>query len=473
MTTLNKTLFTLAILTFLFVRCSNDSKENKKNIPVNSLEDLLATLAPTSQSFKIDPTEEVVLTGDKGTVIYIPADAFQFADGTTPTGKVAIELKECYSLIGMIAENMNTTSEGHVLETAGMTYFNATADGKQLSIKNGKAFVIGFPKGNQTEEMDLFYDFAFTDTSSTWVPDYKMYEAEAMKIAQADTIPSEGDQVLSINYPIEMTEDLFDYGFTVSMSTGTFYELPLVGQNRTIIDYIEDPTTITDSIAKKFLKNNWRVHYDLNIDINGKITNLRAADDEHTKHNSYALKIVKVYFENAPAFDLVRDTVEVKHDWDYSLGVMGSVRLNNELFKKRFREQYSQYTNQAIQKMDRNAVDYYVFAVTKMDWINCDRFWNMDAEEKTDFIVSTPTAKDAKVQIVFNDINSIMAGTYKKGRFVFNNVPLGRRIKVIGIGYANGKPTMSVDQTTIDNDGFELNAFKEFSLDDLEKELNH
>jgi hypothetical protein len=31
---------------------------------------------------------------------------------------------------------------------------------------------------------------------------------------------------------------------------------------------------------------------------------------------------------------------------------------------------------------------------------------------------------------------------------------------------------MAVAETTVDNDGFDLKDFKEFSLDDLEKELN-
>lgn len=469
MTTLTKTLLTLALLTFLFESCSTD----KKDIPVNSLEDVLTKLAGTTKTFEINPTKETILNGDKGTVVYIPADAFQFADGTTPTGTIDVEIKECYSLTDMIAENMNTTSGHSILETAGMIYFNATANAKPLSIKDGKAFVVGFPKGNQREEMDLFYDFALNDTSSTWVPDYKMYEAEAMKAAQSDTTQSEGDETIAFKYPIEMTDDLFDYGFSVAGNTGTFFDLRLVGQNRTILDYIEDPTTIADSIARKFFKNNWRVHYELNIDKNGKMTNLRVENDKYTKHNSYALKIVKEYFENAPAFDLSIDTVEVKHDWDYSLGVMGTKRLNQERFKKKFRQQYSQYTSQAIQKIDRNGLDHYLFSATKMGWINCDRFWNIDAEKKTDFIVTTPETKDAKVQIVFKDINSIMPGIYRDGHLVFSNVPLGKKIKVIGISYNNGKPTLGVAETTIDKDGFQLNTFKEFSLDDLEKELNN
>jgi hypothetical protein len=470
--TFKKSLSTFIILVMLFVNCSTEKKENLKDTPINSLEDVLLNLGPINKKFYINPNEETLLKGDKGTAVYIPADAFQFADGTSPKGKVKIELKECYLLTDMIAENMNTTSGHQILETGGMVYFNATADGKQLSVKDGKAFVVGFPKGSQTKEMDLFYDFALNDSSSTWVPDYEIFKAEAMQDVQAKTTPSEGDKALNLEYPIEMTDDLYDYFFSTCLVTATFYDLKLKGENRTILDYISDPSTIDDSIVKQFVKNNWRVHFDLNIDKNGKMVNLIVKNDEYTKYNQYAHNSAKDFLLNAPPFDLTSDSVEVEHDWIYSLGLEGSRQLNLDRFKSKFRGQFSEYKNKAIQQLDKTAMDYYMFSVTKMGWINCDRFWDINEEQKTDFFVTTQSPKETKIQIVFKDINSIMTGIYKDEKFVFENVPLGRQVKVIGISYLNGKPTMGVSETTIDKDGFELNAFKEFTLDDLEKELN-
>ncbi len=414
-----KRILTLLILTIIFISCST----NKKDTSVNSLKDLQTYLTPTPQKFEISPSKETMLKGDKGTAIYIPPDAFQFEDGTMPKGKVNIELKECYSEADMVAESMNTTSEQYILATGGMVYFNASADGKKLSIQNGKSFVIGFPKGNQTAEMDLFYDYSFNDTVSTWIPDYNMYEVEARQKAKVDTIQREEDSVLAIEYPIKMTDDLFDYKFWCVAFTSPLFDLPLVGQkHKTIIDYINDSGTIQDSIARLFYTNNWRVHYDFNIDKHGKMSNFKVDDDEDIKYNSYALKVVKKYFENAPAFNLSIDTIEIDHDWNFSIGVMAGRELNEERFKKRFR---------------------------------------------------TKNPQDTKVQIIFKDINSILAGSYEQGQLVFKNVPLGRAIKVVGISYANGKPTISVAQTTIDKDGFELLDFKEFSLDNLEEELNN
>ncbi len=473
---LSKTLPLLPFVALLSISCSTDRKE----IPINGLKDVMTNLTPAAESFEISPSEETLLTGAKGTKLFIPADAFQFADGTTPATRVKIELKECYTLSDMIAENLSTSSGNRILETAGMIYIKASADGKELTVKEGKAFVVAFPKGSQTAEMDLFYDVNLGDTLSTWIPDYEMYQVKPIQNIQTDdsvTLESELCSLVStIKYPIEMTDDLFDYHLGWTLFDGIFGDLPLTGRNGTILDYFNDPSSVADSIARKFYRNNWRVHFKLNIDKHGKMVNLRLDRDEDKPYfkitnNAEAIRLVKEYFENAPAFRL-HDSIKVDHDYDYSLGVTGAKQLNKARYKKRFREQYSQYTNQAIQKMDKGVLDSYVFASTEMGWINCDRFWNIDDEEKTDFIVKVPNPKDTKVQLIFKDIKSLMSPENKDGKFFFEEVPLGEPVKVIALSFQNGKPTLATMETTIVENGIELSTFREFSLDELERELN-
>jgi hypothetical protein len=471
MTTIIKNILTMALPLFFAVSCSTTSKEEKKQTPINTLNDVLTNLKPQVETFQIKSNEENLITGEKGTTIYIPPDAFQFSDGSIPSGNVILTLKECYSLKDMIAENLSTISQYQILQTAGMIEFKATADGRELLVKNGKAFVIGFPKNSKIDTMDLFYDFKDNSGSKTWIADYKMFEAEAISEAQKDTTIGEGDRSLNLKYPIEMTEDLYDYGLTSVYMTSTFSDIKLVDQDKTILDYINDPENISDSIAKLFIKNDWRVHFNFNIDKNGKINNFRVENDEYTKYNNEALKITEDFFRKAPQFDLSSYKEKVNYDWDYSLGIMGSRQINWDRFKTKFREQFAEYKNKAIQKLDKTALDFYMFSATKLGWINCDKFWDT-TDEKIDFIVKTPNANESKIQIVFNDINSIMNGTLKGNQFIFNNVPVNRKIKVIGISYINGKPTMSSLTTKINKDGAQLGAFKEFSLDELETELN-
>ena len=474
MTRTFKVILGILITSMLFTNCSSDKKKNR-NIPVNSISEIKSVLSPTTENFEIKANEETILKGKKGTSIYIPANAFLFEDGTEPKESITIELKESFSLTDMIFENQQTVSGDRILETNGMIYLNAEADGKKLSIKKGKAFVVGFPKNGSDKEMDLFYEYKLNDSVKTWVPDYKFFETKSTQetVDEIDSLDLIGEDIgYEIEYPIEMTEDLYDYGFWSSGSTATFFDLKLKGSDETIINYIENPANVDSITAHKFNKNNWTAGFDFNINKNGVMYNFRPESHSERKQNDEALKLAKEFLKSAPAFDIESYDREVKNDWDYYLSISGSRSINWNRFKQKFRNQYSNLTNTAIQKIDPNALEYYMFSATEMGWINCDRFWDIEDSEKTDFIVKTKNPSETKTQIIFKDIKSIMTGTYENGVLVFKNIPKGKEIKVIGISYSNGKPTLAVGESITSSKGFELNEFKEFTLDQLETELN-
>ncbi|MGH1386794.1 hypothetical protein [Kordia sp.] len=465
MTNTFKLILGILITSFVFTNCASDEKK-KRTIPVNSIAEITTVLSPTVEKFEVKVNEETILKGKKGTSIYIPANTFQFEDGTTPTAAVTIEIKECYSLTDMIFEDLQTTSKDQILETNGMIYLNAESNGKKLSVKEGKAVVIGFPKKNADKEMDLFYEVQLNDSTKTWIPNYELFEFTAERAA--NTTDGEGDSFYNIEYPIEMTDDLYYYGYSPYTWTSRFDRIQFKGTNKTIIDYIETLKDIDSTDAYLFYKNNWYINLDFNIDKNGKMHNFKPRFYSDEKYNEQAIKITTELFKSLPLIDLD----ESNSDWRFSLGISSKRMLNKEKFKQKFREKYANYTNTAIEKIDPNALEYYMFSATEMGWINCDRFWDVDANEKTDFIVKTTNPKETKIRIIFKDIKSIMTGTYENGVLVFKNIPKEKEIKVIGISYANGKPTLSVETATTDTENFELTNFKEFSLDELETELN-
>lgn len=461
------------ITSILFANCSSDKKKDS-NIHVNSIAEIRSVLSPVIENFIIQANEESKLKGKKGTFIYIPAHTFQFEDGTEPKGPITIELKECFSLTDMIFENLQTISEDRILETNGMIYVNAEADGKKLSLKKGKAFVVGFPKNGLDKEMDLFYEFNINDSVKTWVADYKFFETKSTQEskAQIDSLDMPGVDGYEIEYPFEMTDDLYDYRFWTSGNTATFFDLKLKGSDQTIMDYIENPSNIDSINAYKFYKNNWKADLIFYINEKGFMYNFRSESHSEIKQNDESLKIAKKFLQSAPAFDIHSYGEEVSANWDYYLSISGTRFIDWKRFKQKYRNQYSDYTNQAIQKIDSNALEYYMFSATEMGWINCDRFWDIDDSEKTDFIVKTNKPKETKIQIIFKDIKSIMNGTYENGNLVFKNIPKGKEIKVIGISYSNGKPTLAVAKSFTDSKNFELTNFQEFTLDQLEIELN-
>ena len=82
----------------------------------------MTAMAPPEQGFTIDPSTDNVIKGEKGTQIFIPANALRFPDGTAPTGKVNVELKEFFSISDFVSNSLSTTSDSFLLETAGMLY---------------------------------------------------------------------------------------------------------------------------------------------------------------------------------------------------------------------------------------------------------------------------------------------------------------------------------------------------------------
>ncbi|MES2763744.1 MAG: hypothetical protein V4677_16130 [Bacteroidota bacterium] len=495
---MKRSLLLLSFLALLIITysCSTGSGNEKKIIPINSVNDVLTNLQPLVQSFEIKFDEENLIKGKKGTAIYIPANAFQFADGSVPDENIVIELKECYSLSDMIAENLSTMSGDKILQTGGMINIKASSDGKELLVKDGKAIVIGFPKNNRKDTMDLFFDYQQPDGPNTWVPDYKIDELEKAKKDESENVsvtkqkagaavnPEGGDRTESDTISpekrralLEMEEDMYDYTLNCCFMSGNFLSMNLSGQNRTIVSYIDAYRDLNDSMLKQFSINDWRVHFGFNIDRQGKMFNFKPDDDNYTKYNEAAMKYAENILKNAPPFELsdLKDYFDHKKEFDYtqtySLGMRGGREINKEKCKNKFREKYAQYKDKAIQKLDKTALDYYTFSATKLNWINCDKFWNT-SEEKIEYVVKIKNAKEAKVQIIFNGINSIMNGTLKGDAFVFSNIPVNQNIKIVGISYSNGKPTMSSAIAKTDKKGYELNSFKEFSLDELETELN-
>src|SRR5688500_1157341 len=109
---------------------------------INSTQDVLNALAPDTQKSLIDPSVDNIIKSKKGTQIFIPANALRFKDGTTPSGKASIELKEFFSISDFVSNRLSTMSDSFLLETGGMLFISATADGKELVVDNDKSYTI-------------------------------------------------------------------------------------------------------------------------------------------------------------------------------------------------------------------------------------------------------------------------------------------------------------------------------------------
>lgn len=110
------------------------------------------------QTFKFSPNKKIVIKGKKGTIIRIPQNAFCFNNGVAVTSEITIELIEVYTKSDMILNNIQTTSNQQLLETAGMIYIKAFSQNMELTLGERKPLTIEFPtKQHKRDDMNVFY----------------------------------------------------------------------------------------------------------------------------------------------------------------------------------------------------------------------------------------------------------------------------------------------------------------------------
>ena len=159
--------FLFTILAFTSLQCSQKEKDllSSKFHPNDPFQ---ATMVK-SQFFRIDGKQDEVLEGQEGTVIVLPKDCFMNSEGETVTENIQIELAEALSLDQMLLSNLTTTTNERLLETDGMLYFNASANGEQLQVNPNKPVYIEIPTKKRKANMMAYKGVREENGNMDWV----------------------------------------------------------------------------------------------------------------------------------------------------------------------------------------------------------------------------------------------------------------------------------------------------------------
>jgi len=109
-----------------------------------------------AQSFTIQANRDTILKGKSGTVLRIYKNTFTDNTGKPASGDIHIELKEALQPIDILSSGLTTTSDGHLLETGGMIYVNATANEQVLQIAGDKSIGVIVPSKKVKKGMSIF-----------------------------------------------------------------------------------------------------------------------------------------------------------------------------------------------------------------------------------------------------------------------------------------------------------------------------
>ena len=142
----------LLVCTTAFLSCNN--KKTNSLLSTSNLKSVFITVNSDS-GYK--------LNSSKGAIIKIPAKSFD----VPPNTQVKIEIKEAYSMQDILLAGLTTVSNGKPLRSAGMLYFRATANDKD--VKFLKPVQVTIPSATYDEAMQVYKGEIKEDSTVNWV----------------------------------------------------------------------------------------------------------------------------------------------------------------------------------------------------------------------------------------------------------------------------------------------------------------
>ncbi len=435
------TVFILCILT----ACNSDEEYFQKQL-----------LIPSEQ-LSIDNSRDTLLIGAKGTIIYFEKESFELPSGASPKGKISIQLKECYSNSDIVRENLSTVSDGKLLESRGMINITAFSGNQELQLKQGKKFIIHFPKkiGDDKKLMNLFYAENNTKSKNWKIDSLSLLKFFAFLTNYSfDGFTKDGDKIHQFGVlRYDTLGDLFSY-FNQNLDTKKF-PIPK--------DSSEKSIRINFSLDKNGKAENIKIRVDSIGETIGELIN---------SQQPYLYQFISQLPEMNQLFeeDLVtpiKNPIELNIIAGYFPNSFKGIENYYNLFNKK----YAAYKNNSVLNINEVELNYYIFNASKLGWINCDYFWNTP-DEKIDYVIETHNSSKLNVKLIFKNAKSIMDGVKEGNNYVFKNVPINQDVKVVIVTQQREKPQLSVTETKTSKKVFNTFNFKDFSLSELEKELN-
>jgi len=145
--------------------CSNPKEKNGDDLNktsdldtqgISPGKDYLKKYQEPSQIFKISLTKASIISGKKGTKIFVDPNNLETITGKPLGENAQLELIELSNQRQLLKTNAQTTADGKILISGGAYYIDINSNGEQLKLKEGKQMNVQFPVLNNTK-MDLFY----------------------------------------------------------------------------------------------------------------------------------------------------------------------------------------------------------------------------------------------------------------------------------------------------------------------------
>ena len=388
-----------------------------------------------TQSFTIDALKGGTLTGKEGAKLAIPANAFVDRNGNPVKGKVTIILKEALSMTDIVLGGLTTTSDSNVLESGGMIYVHATANGEQLAIAPSKEIMATIPAVDRLAGMQLFEGQVKKDETINWVnPADVIMEEEFEAIAPG---PVRDSVIAFVSFDIPPPVKPVEYKGDGNDLIEVKIEKPQFFPELSFYKGVEWMLVDQASNKKGDAEKEW-----VKVDI-----------ARSKKQGVYVLTITdakkkKKSYDVVPVFE--GDNYE-KAMAEYDKKLEAYEREKQERRKLEQRQAARQHTILKAQ----DYADAYVFPMRQLGWVNCDRFYNMRGAKEAIVRAVVDDANDAFAYMVFTKRNICLPGYLNEGAFVFDNgfgpmvLPIGEEVLILAVSGSEGKQRFGMEKAVI------------------------
>ncbi len=502
----------------LYADNSSVSKQKNRRVEVISqywdyetVDDLVSMIGNTvnpTQNISCDTKTSQFFDLQQGTSVFIPANAFQFADGSAPVGKVELEFVEAFSYTDMVTQSLSTHTKDEMLETGGMIYIEASSEGKPLELVEGKSIEFIFPLQKEEEGMELFYGDQDVESGTvSWTE-----TGQSISTTQVKNDPLQIDFTPILEYDfgiIEKPTILFEdmparprrlkkpFPPSKQLYHGEKYHQMYASYEANLKAYNEQLPKLTAAEAKWQEEVTRRVERieDFKKEISefkyarklyGAVRSLEAMKDRRAPvellarlfsftKKPYIVKLdQRVTYMNAFG-NYTREVVDEHKLEVYQREHLVSVNkmfvdLKKIIADTRTTAREAEFARTG--KIGSNGLASYVTGINTLGWINCDRFLNdqnitdLKVHQSEDFVL------EAKYYMIFKDVRSLYMGTRLFDGAVFKNVPAGQDVKIVSVKVVDQKPYLAVLDHTIDYDEELALTYFPSSLQQIKEELN-
>lgn len=414
-----------------------------------SLSDIYRPFAKQPQTFSFQANRDTSINCEEGTLIKLKANSFISAKtGKEISGKVQLSVLEYYKTSDILLSNLSSTSDNKILETGGMIHLSASADSEKCIIKEGRVIEVGFPYSDKKNDMALF--------NGEWINNKIDWKLANTNTSDKEVVQSSRGEVVFVKSDGEQE----------FINVEAMPEFP--GGDAALRRYIDQNAKYPFSELKNKIEG--RVLVKFVVDRFGYINNVQVVKGLDSTLDKVAVylvskmpawkpaeqggKAVSCYYTVPVQFvhkELTDDEIQqsrvleenikaLKYDPATRRYITNNKALN-KVIETRFKEDNFQNTN-------TNDLNRYIFSVSQLGWVNCDRF-DTSKNPKTNYSILIDKPNKTIVNVIFHRIKAIVPGCIESNRIIFKNVPLGEKITIVAVKMVDSKLFLAVKDTEI------------------------